>query len=135
MEILKWRESYETGVEQMDAQHKKLIQLVNQLYSILRQKDGLDVLDTILQEMSDYAEQHLRDEEALLQQYDYPELNRQKLSHQEYYETMHELFAEMEVDKYEAAQKIYRFLRKWWIDHIVGEDKEYGQYLREKGIR
>jgi hemerythrin-like metal-binding protein len=135
MEILKWRESYETGVEQMDAQHKQLIQLVNQLYTILRQKDGLDALDAILQEMSDYSEQHLRDEEALLQKYGYPELNRQKHSHQEYYETIDELSAEMEVDKYEAAQKIYRFLRKWWIDHIVGEDKEYGEYLREKGIR
>ncbi len=135
MEILKWREAYETGVEQMDTQHKKLIKLVNQLYAMLRQKAELDELDAILQEMSDYAEQHLRDEEALLHKHGYPDFNRQKESHQEYYDTMDELFAEMEVDKYEAAQKIYRFLRKWWIDHIVGEDKEYGEYLREKGVR
>ncbi len=135
MEILKWRKSYETGISQMDEQHKKLIQLVNQLYKMLREKDGIDELDAILQEMSDYAEQHLRDEEHLLETHAYPDIGKQKNSHNEYHETMDQLLLEMETDKHLAAQKIYGFLRKWWIDHIVGEDKEYGEFLREKGVK
>lgn len=67
MEIVKWRKTYETGIGLMDEQHNKLIPLVNQMYNILRNKEGMDELYAILQEMSDYAEQHLRDEENLLE--------------------------------------------------------------------
>lgn len=135
MEILKWREMYETGIVSMDDQHKQLIQLVNKLYMILRDKEGVEDLDAILQEMSDYAEYHLRDEETLLETHGYAGLDTQKTSHQEYYEVMDQLLTEMETDKYQAAQKIYVFLRKWWIDHIVGEDKKYSEFLKEKGVQ
>lgn len=47
---------------------------------------------------------------------------------------MDQLLAEMETDKYKAAQKKYLFIRKWWIDHIVGEDKKYSEFLKDKGV-
>jgi len=74
MEILKWREGYETGIEAMDNQHKYLIHLINQMYTILREKEGLEALDTVLAEMSDYAEQHFHDEEDILLKHAYPVL-------------------------------------------------------------
>lgn len=132
MEILKWRKGYATGVEQMDDQHKRLIELVNQMYRVIRDKEGTEALDGVLQKMSDYAERHLRDEEDLLHEYSYPGLESHKKAHSEYYAKMDELLAEMNVDKQKAAQKIYVFLRKWWVEHIVGEDREYGPFLRKK---
>lgn len=134
MDILKWRESYETGVVQMDEQHKRLIQLVNQMYGIIRDKKGFESLDEILKEMSEYAEQHLRDEEALLEKYGYPELNSQKKSHQEYLVKIDDLLFSVKADKNSGAQELYIFLRHWWIAHIVGEDVKYGSFLREKGV-
>lgn len=134
MEILKWRDTYETGVEQMDSQHKRLIKLVNQMYGIIRAKEGHEELDQILNEMSKYAKQHLGDEEHLLEEHEYPGLAAQQKSHQEYFSKMDELLVNIETDREAAAQQIYVFLRQWWIDHIVGEDKEYGEFLNKKGV-
>lgn len=132
MEILKWRESYETGVEEMDEQHKRLIQLVNKMYGIIRDKKGFESLGVILNEMTDYAEQHFRDEEALLDKCGSPDLESQKKSHREYSARVNELLAVAKDDKHSAAQDLYTFLRHWWIDHIVGEDKKYGLFLRNQ---
>lgn len=123
MEILKWREAYETGVQEMDTQHKRLIHLVNQMYTILREKEGLEKIDAILAEMSDYAERHFQDEEELLRRYAYPEMAEQEASHQAYRQKIQQLISEKTVGTLAAAQDIYAFLRQWWIGHISTDDK------------
>ena len=74
MDILKWREGYETGISTMDEQHRVLIGLINNLYRIIRDKKGYDQLREVLQEMSKYGETHLQAEEELLGQHEYPGL-------------------------------------------------------------
>jgi hemerythrin-like metal-binding protein len=135
MDILKWRTSYETGIPSMDAQHQRLISLVNQMYGIIRDHEGHAALDAILGEMSNYAEKHLKDEEALLRQHNYPGLNEQEVDHGKYFEQIKTLYSELGKDREEAAKKIYAFLRSWWISHIVGLDKKYGPFLQEKGVQ
>lgn len=135
MEIIKWRDTFETGIEQMDEQHRRLIHLINQLYDILKTKAGYDAIDAILQEMADYAEHHLRDEEQLLAEHGYPGLEQHRQVHQSYFSRMDELLEAMNRDRQTATQQVYVFLRQWWINHIVEEDKRYGEYLRGKGVR
>lgn len=134
MDIIKWRETYETGIEQMDSQHKQLIQLVNQLYGIIRDKKGFEAVDTILGQMEQYATNHLHDEEKLLEEHAYPGLAAQQQSHQSYFATMEQLLGARAGDRQAAAQAIYIFLRQWWLNHIVQEDRDYGEYLRKKGL-
>ncbi len=134
MEILKWREAYETGVEAMDSQQKRLIYPVNQMYTILRDKEGHEALDTVLAEMSDYAGQHFHDEEDLLLKHAYSGIADQQIAHHGYKKKIEELLAGKSVDKLAAAQNISAFLRQWWIGHISGDDKKYGPFLKDKGV-
>ena len=135
MDILKWRTSYETGVSSMDAQHQRLIGLVNQMYNIMRNNEGNYALDTILQKLSDYAVSHLKDEEALLREHSYPDIDEQELNHAGYLEQMKKLYSELEKDREKATKEIYTFLRFWWINHIVGIDKKYGPFLLKEGVQ
>jgi hemerythrin len=134
MDILKWRTSYETGIPSMDVQHQRLISLVNQMFRIMRNQEGDAALDTVLGEMSDYAVKHLKDEEALLGEHGYPDLKEQESDHAKYLEKMKDLFSQLEKDRQATAKEIYTFLRFWWINHIVGIDKKYGPFLKEKGV-
>ena len=56
----------------MDEQHRKLIELINMMYHVMRKEEGPEKIDTVLDEMSVYASSHLREEEALLQANGYP---------------------------------------------------------------
>ena len=135
MDIIKWRDTYETGIARMDEQHQQLVAMINRIYPLVRDRQGLEDLDTVLSEMESYAERHLHDEEELLAEHEYPGLAAQKSSHQLYRKTMGELKNLVTGDRQKAVLEIYRFLRKWLIEHIVNEDKQYGLYLRDRGVK
>lgn len=127
MDILKWRQSYETGVEEMDEQHKKLIDLINTMYRVMRGKHEASAVDGVLEEMAEYAGVHFKAEEAMLKSLDFKEYQDHVALHQEYQLRMEELMAEHSREPEKAEKNIYTFLRKWWLEHIVQEDTLYGK--------
>lgn len=128
MGLFKWRQSYETGVSEMDQQHQKLIELMNRLYSAMRDKESRAQIQDVLSEMNTYAEQHFEQEEALLKEKEYPEYESHAAAHQSYRDTLKTLMDD--TDKEQQVQEVYTFLRHWWMDHIVGVDKQYGAFLK-----
>lgn len=128
MSIFKWRKSYETGVSEMDEQHQKLIELINKLYLVMRDGESQSSVVDILQEMDSYAVRHFQDEEKLLQEKGYPEYESHVALHQQYRDKIRELM-EASVKEKEQVKETYSFLREWWMDHIVGQDRQYGEFL------
>lgn len=135
MDIIKWRPAYESGVQSMDEQHRQLIHLINSMYRVLRKEESSETLDSILGEMAAYAEKHLRAEEALLQEHGFPGYEEHLLLHQNYQKKVAALTKDWEQKDEMTAQNIYVFLRQWWLEHIVENDKEYGLFLTEKGVQ
>ncbi len=134
MEIVKWRDSYSTGVKKMDEQHEQLIGMINQLYSMIRGNSTQVEINEIIDSCIDYAKNHLDDEENLLKEHKYPDLADQLSSHELFTDTITQMRERQKDEPEEVTQEIYTYLRKWWIDHIVGEDKLYGPFLNEKGV-
>jgi hemerythrin len=119
----------------MDEQHRKLIELINNMYHVMRKEEGPEKIDTVLDEMSVYASSHLREEEALLQANGYPEFENHLTLHKKYLQKVEELRVEWDNDKISGPKNIYSFLRQWWLGHIVEEDQKYGSFLTEKGVQ
>lgn len=129
MDIFKWRESYETGVSVMDEQHQKLIELINKLYRVMRDRESEASVKDVLEEMNTYAEQHFAEEEKLLKENNYPGYDKHIALHQSYREKLKELMGESTFEGKEQMKETYTFLRQWWMEHIVGEDKKYGEFI------
>lgn len=131
MEIVKWRASYTVGVEEIDTQHKVAIELINKLYTMIRAEKSDIVIDEILDEMAKYADQHFQDEERLLEESNFPDLIEHKKQHQLYKDKLNILTAKEET----AITDTYTFLRQWWTDHIMNDDKQYSDFLaQQKGL-
>lgn len=135
MDIIKWRESYATGISSMDMQHQKLIELINKLYKVISKKESSGSVEEVLGEMTIYAKKHLQEEEALLDSNGYPEFAKHVAMHQSYLDKMITLKTESKKDNAAAVREVYTFLRQWWMEHIVTEDKKYGEFLKEKGVK
>ena len=62
-EVVLWDEKYATGIEVIDAQHKQLVELTNQLYVACIAKP--DILQTVFKEamhkMVEYVHFHFED--------------------------------------------------------------------------
>lgn len=134
MDLIKWRDSYGTGVLSMDNQHRKIIDLINELYKKIRKEESYSSVEDVLAEMMKYAEEHLQAEEKLLKTNDFPDNDEHMSKHQSYRQRLTALMAESKNDPDAAVKSTYAFLRQWWMGHIVEEDKKYGEYLKGKGV-
>jgi hemerythrin len=134
MDLIKWRESYGTGVLSMDNQHRKIIDLINELYKHIRNEETSSSVEDVLSAMIKYAEEHLQEEENLLKTNDFSDYDEHMSKHQSYRERLSSLMAESKTDPEAAVKSTYAFLRQWWMGHIVDEDKKYGEFLKGKGV-
>lgn len=135
MDIVKWRESYATGISSMDTQHKKVIELINLLYNMIVEKEPSESINKVLSEMNQYAELHLREEEELLKNNEFPEFSQHRQSHSGYRKKTLIFIDEAKNGNQAMMKEMYSYLRKWWLDHILTEDMKYGEFLRSKGIK
>ena len=135
MDLIRWRESYATGIDSMDLQHQKLIELINTLYGVIRKNEPSESIEDILNEMEKYAENHFRGEETLLMVNGYPDLSNHVDTHQKYLDKMKMLMSESKKGNETTAKDTYAFLRQWWMEHILNEDNKYGEFLASKGVK
>ncbi len=130
MELIKWRNSYNTEIESMDSQHKNIIELINKIFNVIRNEESVASIDEILEEMVKYAEKHLQEEEDLLKTNQFPDLEHHKTLHQHYRDNLNELLEKSKKGDDKAMIDTYSFLRKWWTQHIMTEDKKYGGFVK-----
>jgi len=136
MTYLEWNDTYSVGIKLLDDHHKKLINIINELYDGIGSGDSEKVLRKTLSELVDYTKYHFTAEESLMSQYDYPEYLTHKESHQKLLKTLSDLQQQYAVKKGSLTiiLKIENFLRHWLINHIMESDKKYGPYLNSKGV-
>jgi len=63
MSIIQWDESLSVKVKEIDAQHQKLINLLNELFDAMRVGKGNQILGGILHGLLTYTQTHFKNEE------------------------------------------------------------------------
>lgn len=125
IEIFPWNESFETGITEIDEQHRRLVQLINLLAKHLAYKSALPPLHSIFAELSDYAEFHFSTEESIWAQYfagDDLCVEHQK-KHFSFLDRLLGLVAEEHIKPLdEIVQDILSFLTHWLMFHILESD-------------
>jgi len=121
---LEWSESYEIDIPELDVQHKEFLKLIHDLYKAQDRTAEMTLLEKIFK----CAISTFISEEELMQMYDYPELSEQKKSHQELLMDLSSFVNPIEGYCYNKKNFIY-FICKWFLDHIIYEDRKLGRYV------
>ena len=133
-QYLEWKQEYSVGIDSIDQQHKKLVNLINQLQTAVDYSAGEEFEREALDELVDYTKSHFSHEEQLMEQYDYPDYEPHKAQHQEMIKEVEDVLAEYEQDHDRAMRHGLNFLKAWLINHINGTDQQYSSFLRDKGV-
>jgi len=133
--IVHWHDGFLVGVPSMDAQHRRLFELMNAVYQAFRGEDAA-ALERNLEELVGLARKHLADEEALMAKAGYAELDSHRACHEK---LLAELDAHVrryrESGRRDALQALLWFLKSWLVDHIYRVDKRYSETLIAAGVR
>lgn len=121
------------GVEEIDAEHKHLFDLLNRAVYMLNDEyasDKYTEIKDLLQELQDYAEEHFAHEEAYMKKIRDPELILQRPQHLFFEEKVIELMVkniDEDDEQQEALEEIINFLARWLYHHIIGSDTMIGK--------
>ena len=134
-QFVEWKDDYSVGIDSIDQQHKKLLNLINQLQTAVDYSTGEQFEREALDELVDYTKTHFTYEEGLMRDNDYPDFEPHKAQHEKMFEKVSEVLAEYEQDQDTAMANAAEYLKDWLINHINGTDKEYSSYLIGKGVK
>jgi len=133
MPFLDWDNSFNIGVEDLDKQHMKLLELMNELHDAMMCGKENTVLDSILAELTDYTKYHFTFEEGLMDKSDYPQSEEHKAKHEKLKAKLFEIQAEYHARRVGLNTRVMDFLQNWLVRHILGDnDMELGAYLSSR---
>jgi len=80
--------------------------------------------------MEDYTKYHFDMEEEMQDANKYPEIMQHKIEHHEFIDKLTLLKRDSKKDNLLLSLKTIDYLKDWTINHILGSDKDFGDYLR-----
>jgi hemerythrin len=128
MALIKWDATLSVGIASIDAQHQKLVGLLNQLHDAMSSGTGRHVVAAVLDEVVAYTHEHFSHEEALMRLHGYPDLEAHGVEH-------NALMAQALQFQADAAEgtaltmDVMQFLCTWLTGHIMGMDRKYAPFL------
>jgi hemerythrin-like metal-binding protein len=127
-----WNDTYTVGIEEIDAQHRGLLDLINEIGDLADAQDEVKSAAFLaLNAMIRYAQNHFRTEEGYLEKYSYPAYPEQKAEHEVFVETGFSMVQQLE-EKVFTFGAIKLYLEDWYADHILGTDQGYKRFLSNK---
>lgn len=127
-----WKAEYLVGVEEIDSDHKKLVDLINRVVTAASTNLGDEFVGANIDEMVAYAKYHLSREEGLMDEYEFPDREAHKAQHRRFTEAVARFEEQYAHDLKVKNLQMFDFLRTWLLGHISHTDKELGAFIQAK---
>lgn len=134
MALFIWNDSYKTGINTIDTQHKKLVDLINELHDAMTKGQGNQALGKILNELVNYTVTHFSTEERLMKQAGYADFDAHKKIHDEFTAQVRAMQQDLVSGRKMMSLQVSTFLKDWLSGHILGTDRKYVANMKDKGI-
>lgn len=124
--FVEWTKTLETGVPFVDADHKVLINLLNQVDDCIHQNEETAVLGSVLDALVEYTDYHFRREEKMMELSEYEGLGAHQTVHRALSSQVRTVYTNFQADPWSVDPLSVRdFLQSWLVDHIMGHDFAY----------
>lgn len=132
MSLMAWNDAFATHVGDVDSHHKKLIDLINEIYrGIMLEKDKAAV-DSTLNELVEFTVKHFGYEESLFDKYGYEDSRSHKEKHKTLLAQVGDYVGRYKEGDTDVSHELLSFLKNWLTKHIMGVDQKYASYLKSK---
>lgn len=133
MTYFQWSPEYEVGMDVIDYQHRRLVQLINDLHEYSQKqsfKEGL--IEVIFQELAQYARYHFSVEEQLMEKVDYINFGDHQRQHENFVKRLEEMWQEHNTHESDPGDRLLEFLKNWLRQHILKEDLAIAQHVTNR---
>jgi hemerythrin len=128
-DLFQWSDDFNVDIQEIDEQHKVLVDLLNQLHHAIQERRGKVASREILDQLADYTKTHFLLEESLMRVLHYPGLEIHRHQHEDLVTQIHELQRKLDEENATITFELLHFLKMWLIQHINESDKRFGDFF------
>lgn len=122
-----WDPAYSVHVDILDAQHKKLFDIANNLIDLFESGSG-DCLPTI-NELVHYLSLHFQEEHVVMMKANYPGFLSHSREHQKFTDKVEEFLKEYQEGNEDLGLNMITFMKDWLRNHTTKMDMLYAAHL------
>lgn len=136
-EVLAWSRQFETGMPEIDQQHRRLVQFINEIGCLLQ--DDMETasfvksLLRIFDELARYVDYHFRFEEKLMRRCEEEHHAAHKLAYADFVQQISLAVSKVCDDPAKVAGRMLAFLLRWLMTHILAADMPPARPAAESG--
>jgi hemerythrin-like metal-binding protein len=130
MAFIEWSADLSVGDGEIDAQHKELVRLINELHDAMRVGKGRDAIAATINGLYDYTLTHFGFEERQFAERGYPDTPTHRQEHASFVAKVADFKSGYEQGKLGLSVDVLNFLWDWLKHHIMVVDMKFGDYLR-----
>ena len=123
MALIKWKKEYEIGVTKLDNQHKKIIEIVNEVIKQQFTPANENEIEEILNGLQDYIREHFKTEEEYMLKHQYSGYEEQRNEHNRFTDRLFDAQKEYTKNGRVTSVNILNFIWDWFSRHILIVDK------------
>lgn len=131
--VFAWKEEYSVAIPEIDAQHRQLVTILEDLHRAMRKAEGTTVLGSILDRLQQYAAEHFATEERLFKKYHYPEEQEHKREHESFLAKLSSFQKAHGRGEKLASSELMQFIENWFVDHMQATDYRYVPFFQKLG--
>lgn len=131
--VFAWKKEYSVEIPEIDAQHRQLVAILEDLNRAMRKAEGHKVLEVILDRLQQYATEHFATEERLFKKYRYPEEEDHKREHDEFLIKLAACRKAAFRNGKLSSTELMQLIEQWFVDHMQTTDYRYVPFFQEVG--
>ena len=135
MSLITWDDSLKIGLVEIDTQHKRLVDLLNELFDAMQAGKSKEIIGRVIIELSNYTITHFSNEEKYFKQFGYVDMEEHMLAHKSFINKIKGFRDEFQAGNTSVSTDMMRYLKDWIVKHINGTDKKYVELFKSNGIK
>jgi len=124
---MEWKPEHSVGIQEIDDQHKKVIEIISRVERAVKLQRGWREVVYDIVDLRVFAKSHFEFEEGLMRMYEYKNYAKHVEEHQYFFTKLTEIESKSISNLVEA--ELLKFLRDWLKEHILVEDKSYAEHI------
>ena len=130
MTLIEWQTEFETGVREVDHEHRELVDLINVLHSKIGSNAGKEVIGGFLGEVFAKISAHFALEETVMRKHRYDEYAAHKADHEKLLDDIRDIMDAHESGAFvDYEEALGRAVRDWFVDHFKSKDARLHKML------
>jgi len=130
MQHFKWTKAHAVYLPQVDAEHRNLFQMAEELHQAVRTGSEAARVQELVRPLVTALEEHFAHEERLMRSATCPDYSWHKQQHDTARKRAKEFVEELAAGDLEAAHRFLDFLARWFKDHCSLTDRMMGAHVR-----